>query len=129
MVLKAGLFMKKTAQNDSKNCPYCAETIQERALICRFCQRAVFDMKHCFFCAEPLRQVAKKCRFCLSEQPSVPVDRHPAVTTINPAHIWGSPVYVADPPFRDPERCELPNSMDSLRQSRLDAIARGDDTP
>jgi hypothetical protein len=49
-------------------CPNCAEFIQSKAAVCRFCQRGLSDVhfKKCPYCAEMVRRLAKRCRYCQS---------------------------------------------------------------
>ncbi len=45
-------------------CPYCAETINAGASVCKWCDRLLQDDRPCPFCCEPILTTAVKCRYC-----------------------------------------------------------------
>jgi hypothetical protein len=48
-----------------KQCPFCAEMVQDDAKVCRHCKSPL--VKSCPYCAEEISAVAKKCKFCGSD--------------------------------------------------------------
>lgn len=53
-------------EEHSQICPYCMETVNPAALVCRWCGRLLQDDRPCPFCREPIRKNAIKCPHCAS---------------------------------------------------------------
>jgi len=45
-------------------CPYCAESINPGALVCKWCGKLLQDDRPCPYCGEPILKTAIKCRYC-----------------------------------------------------------------
>ncbi len=58
--------MIRISSESVKTCPNCAETIQAKAIYCRYCQRGLTktEFKKCPYCAEMIKKTANRCRFC-----------------------------------------------------------------
>ncbi len=59
---------ESNAKEDLTECPNCAELIQSKAIICRFCQVGISALHFypCPYCNEMVRKNAVLCRFCRS---------------------------------------------------------------
>jgi hypothetical protein len=49
--------------DNTRECPFCAENIKKKARICRYCKSNV-EMMECPFCAEEIIKSSKACEFC-----------------------------------------------------------------
>jgi type IV secretory pathway VirB4 component len=68
-----GTKNKATEADHRIECPNCAELIQPKALVCRFCNCGLSSEQFiaCPFCAESIRKSATRCRNCRSPLPGI----------------------------------------------------------
>jgi hypothetical protein len=72
----------ETKDNDTRECPFCAETIKKKAKVCKHCKNNV-EMMECPFCAEEIIKTSEICGFCegrIKDEPVLIAGRYEIVT-------------------------------------------------
>jgi hypothetical protein len=77
---------ERMKEDSTKNCPYCAETIKQEAIVCKFCRRDIApyihpdEQKKCPYCAEMIPKDASVCGYCGRTTKTFTEDVFPAYT-------------------------------------------------